>query len=162
MSAKKTLIITLAISLLVSSPVTSQAVSVEPPYVVAKAKESGLQKSEDHQKASGKWQTFKGIDPFVLDGDRSLFFAQLHLTCTKIPKYVKIRIARLLENGKRDTTGTTTWVLGKGTPKTWQGTTYWELKTKHPIVAQFKVGGGNCYSPERQFKWWQPSAILFL
>jgi hypothetical protein len=155
MSAKKMLIIAIAISALLSSSVASEASSAEP-YVVAKAKVSGLQKSEKHQSTSGKWQTFSGIEPFVLNGDRSLFFAQLHLTCTKAPKYVKIRIARLLPDGKRDTTGTTTWVLGKGTPKTWQGTTYWELKTKHPIVAQFKVGGGDCYSPERQFKWWQP------
>jgi hypothetical protein len=155
MSAKKMLIIAIAVSALLSSSVASEASSLEP-YVVAKAKVSGLQKSEKHQGTNGKWQTFSGIEPFVLNGDRSLFFAQLHLTCTKAPKYVKIRIARLLPNGKRDTTGTTTWVLGKGTPKTWQGTTYWEITTKHPIVAQYKVGGGKCYSPERQFKWWQP------
>jgi hypothetical protein len=155
MSAKKTLTVAIVISALVSSAVTSQAVSVEP-YVVAKAKVSGLQKSEKHQRTNGKWQTFSGIEPFKLNGERSLFFAQLHLTCTKPPKYVKIRIARLLPNGKRDTTGTTTWVLGKGTPKTWQGTTYWQLTTKNPIIAQYKVSGGKCYSPERQLKWWQP------
>jgi hypothetical protein len=113
------------------------------PYVIANAKVSGLCKNTESQ-------TYK------LGGERSLFFAQLHLTCTKPPKYVKIRFARLLPDGKRDTTGTTTWVLGKGTPKTWQGTTYWEMKTKHPIVAQFKVGGGKCNSPERQVKYWTP------
>jgi hypothetical protein len=135
---------------------TSASAESAEPYIVATAKKSGLCKSEADQRVTGKWQTFAGCEPFALGGNRSLFFAQLHLTCTKPPKYVKIRIARLLPNGKRDTTGTTTWVLGKGTPKTWQGATYWELKTKHPIVAQFKVGGGKCYSPQRQFKWWQP------
>jgi hypothetical protein len=155
MSAKKMLTIAIAVSALLSSSVASKA-SLAEPYVVAKAKVSGLQKSEKRQGTNGKWQTFSGIKPFKLNGKRSLFFAQLHLTCTKPPKYVKIRIARLLPNGKRDTTGTTTWVLGKGTPKTWQGTTYWQLTTKHPIIAQYKVGGGKCYSPQRQFKWWQP------
>jgi hypothetical protein len=131
--------------------------SATEPYVVSIAKKSGLCKNENTQNyKTSKWTTFRGCEPFALGGDRSLFFAQLHLTCTKPPKYVKIRIARLLPNGKRDTTGTTTWVLGKGTPKTWQGATYWELKTDHPVVAQFKVGGGKCYSNQRQFKWWQP------
>lgn len=127
------------------------------PYAVAAAKKSGLCKNTDRQTYKpNKWTTFAGCKPFKLGGDRSLFFAQLHLTCTKPPKYVKIRFARLLPNGKKDTTGTTTWVLGKGTPKTWQGTTFWEMKTKHPIVAQFKVGGGKCHSPQRQIKWWTP------
>jgi hypothetical protein len=127
------------------------------PYVTASAKVSGLCKNTDAQSYKPyKWTTFAGCEPFNLGGSRSLFFAQLHLTCTKPPKYVKIRFARLLPDGKRDTTGSTTWVLGKGTPKTWQGSTYWEMKTKHPIVAQFKVGGGKCSSPERQFKYWTP------
>ena len=127
------------------------------PYVTASAKVSGLCKNTDGQSYKPyKWTTFQGCEPYDLGGSRSLFFAQLHLTCTKPPKYVKIRFARLLSDGKRDTTGTTTWVLGKGTPKTWQGSTYWEMKTKHPIVAQFKVGGGKCNSPQRQFKYWTP------
>ena len=127
------------------------------PYVTASAKVSGLCKNTERQTYKPyKWTTFAGCEPFNLGGSRSLFFAQLHLTCTKPPKYVKIRFARLLPDGKRDTTGTTTWVLGNGTPKTWQGSTYWEMKTKHPIVAQFKVGGGKCSSPERQFKYWTP------
>ena len=127
------------------------------PYVIANAKVSGLCKNTESQTYKPyKWTTFQGCEPYELGGERSLFFAQLHLTCTKPPKYVKIRFTRLLPDGKRDTTGTTTWVLGKGTPKTWQGSTYWEMKTKHPIVAQFKVGGGKCNSPERQVKYWTP------
>jgi hypothetical protein len=127
------------------------------PYVAANSKASGICKNTDIQNYKlYKWTTFQGCEPFALMGDRSLFFAQLHLTCSKPPRYVKLRLARLLPDGKRDTTGTTTWVLGKGTPKTWQGTTYWEMKTEHPIVAQFKIGGGKCYTPQRQIKYWQP------
>lgn len=152
---KKRLTAILSVSVLAfSMPVMAKDTA---PYVTAKAKVSGLCKNTKTQAYKPyKWTTFQGCKPYALGGDRSLFFAQLHLNCTKPPKYVKVRFARLLPNGKRDTTGTTTWVLGKGTPKTWQGTTYWEMKTKNPIVAQFKVGGGKCHSPQRQFKYWTP------
>jgi hypothetical protein len=152
---KKRLTAILGVSVLVFAlPVTAEETA---PYVAANAKVSGLCKNTHTQTYKPyKWTTFNGCDPFALGGERSLFFAQLHLTCSKPPKYVKLRLARLLPDGKRDTTGTTTWVLGKGTPKTWQGTTYWEAKTTYPIVAQYKVVGGKCYSDERQFKWWQP------
>ena len=126
------------------------------PYVTASAKESGLCKTTaDQSYKSGKWTTYAGCDPFVLGGQRSLFFTQLRLECTKRPRYVKIRIARITPTGL-DTTGTNTYVLGKQAPLSWSGTTWWELKTKHPIVAQFKVVGGKCVSSERQFKWWTP------
>jgi hypothetical protein len=126
------------------------------PYVVTTAKKSGLCKVESDQSVTGKWQTFKDCDPFVLGGERSLFFAQLHINCTKRPKYVKLRIARLKPDGTKDTTGTTTWSFTKDTTKDWQGSMWWESKTKYPIVAQYKVVGGKCYSDQRQFKWWQP------
>ena len=126
------------------------------PYVVTTAKKSGLCKVESDQRVTGKWQTFKDCDPFVLGGERSLFFAQLHINCTKRPKYVKLRIARLKPDGTKDTTGTTTWSFTKDTTKDWQGSMWWESKTKYPIVAQYKVVGGKCYSDQRQFKWWQP------
>jgi hypothetical protein len=155
MSAKKTLAIAIVISALISSAVTSQAVSVEP-YLVAKAKTSGLQKSEKDQDATGKWQNFGGVEPFVLNGKRTLFFAQVHINCTKRPKYIKIRLARLLPDGKKDTTGTNTWAFTDTTTKDWQGSLWWESKTEYPMMAQFKVVGGNCYSDQRQFKWWQP------
>jgi hypothetical protein len=126
------------------------------PYVVTTAKKSGLCKVESDQRVTGKWQTFKDCEPFVLGGDRSLFFAQLHINCTERPKYVKLRIARLKPDGTKDTTGTTTWSFTKDTTKDWQGTMWWEAKTTYPIVAQYKVVGGKCYSDQRQFKWWQP------
>jgi hypothetical protein len=144
---------TIAFLLIFGSQVQASA---KEPYIVANAKKSGLCKSEKNQSATGKWQTFSGCKPFALNGKRSLFFAQLHINCTKRPKYVKIRLARLLPNGKKDTTGTNTWSFTKETTKDWQGSIWWESKTKYPMVAQFKVIGGKCYSDQRQFKWWQP------
>ena len=143
----------LILSLLGASQV--QATSATP-YIVSTAKKSGLCKNDNAQKVTGKWQTFAGCEPFALGGDRSLFFVQLHINCTKRPKYVKLRLARLLPNGKRDTTGTTTFSFTPETTKDWQGTMWWESKTTYPIVAQYKVKGGKCYSDQRQFKWWQP------
>jgi hypothetical protein len=142
-----------ALSMLLALPVV--AVDRQP-YAVAAAKKSGLCKNTDSQSYKQKrWTTFAGCEPFVIGGDRSMFFAQLRLKCTKRPKYVKMRLARQTPNGL-DTTGTNTWVLGKNAPLNWSGTMWWESKTKHPIVAQFKVVGGSCVSQERQFKWWTP------
>ena len=143
-----------AIALAVLLTQTAFANTVEP-YLTSNAKKSGLQKNTKDQKVTGKWQNFGGLKPFKLNGNRALFFAQLHLNCTKRPKYVKIRLVRI-QPGKNDTTGTTTWSFTKDTTKDWQGTTWWESRTKRPIVAQFKVIGGNCYSDQRQLKWWQP------
>jgi hypothetical protein len=133
---------------------STQAVASDP-YLVQKSKKSGIQKSLKHQKVTGKWQNFGSVKPFKLNGKRTLFFAQLHLNCTKRPKYVKIRLARV-KSGKDDTTGTNTWTFTKNTTKDWQGSLWWESKTKYPIIAQYKVIGGKCYSNQRQLKWWQP------
>jgi hypothetical protein len=143
----------IALSLVFTSQVHAEAVE---PYLVPMAKKSGLCKVESNQSVTGKWQTFKNCDPFVLGGERSLFFVQLHINCEKRPKYVKLRLARLLPDGSKDTTGTTTFSFTDQTTKDWQGTMWWESKTTYPIVAQYKVVGGKCYSDERQFKWWQP------
>jgi hypothetical protein len=133
---------------------TASANTVEP-YLTTNAKNSGLQKSIKNQDVTGKWQNFGGVKPFKLNGERSLFFAQLHINCTKRPKYVKIRLARV-KPGRDDTTGTNTWSFNKNTTRDWQGSLWWESNTKHPVMAQFKVVGGECYSDQRQFKWWQP------
>jgi hypothetical protein len=150
---RRTAILVAAVLLINTTQVSADAVE---PYVVATAKKSGLCKSEVSQSVTGKWQTFAGCEPFALGGERSLFFAQLHINCTKRPKYVKIRLARLKPDGTRDTTGTNTWSFTKNTTKDWQGSMWWEAKTKYPIIAQYKVVGGECYSDQRQFKWWQP------
>ena len=141
-----------ALSLLLSQQ--AYANSAEP-YLVSIAKESGVQKVTKNQSVTGSWQNFGGVKPFELNGDRALFFAQLHINCTKRPKYVKIRLARI-KLGKDDTTGTTTWSFNKNTTRDWQGSLWWESNTKLPVIAQFKVIGGKCYSDQRQFKWWQP------
>ena len=151
---KRTSIIIGAVLVLIASPVMGQGTQ---PFAAAQAKTSGLCKASEPQAyTKGKWTTFAGCEPFEIGGARSLFFAQLHLKCEKRPKWVKIRLARLLPDGSRDTTGTNTWTLGKNAPLIWQGSTWWESNTKHPMVAQFKVGGGSCVSSERQFKWWTP------
>jgi hypothetical protein len=160
---KKTNLLKITIATLVLcvgfNSTTSLATTTDP-YLVTTAKTSGQWKdTKDQRVTTGKWTDFsnsKGSNSFNLNGKRTLFFAQLHLNCTKRPKYVKIRLARLKPDGTRDTTGTTTWSFNKNTTRDWQGSTWWESKTKHPIVAQFKVVGGNCYSDQRQFKWWQP------
>jgi len=141
-----------ALSLLLSQQ--AYANSAEP-YLVSIAKKSGVQKVTKNQSVTGSWQNFGGVKPFELNGDRALFFAQLHINCTKRPKYVKLRLARLTPDGK-DTTGTTTFSFTPETTKDWQGTMWWESKTTYPIVAQYKVVGGKCYSDQRQVKWWQP------
>lgn len=108
----------------------------------------------------GKWKDipFEQGNLFTLDGQRTLWAAQLHMTCDKAPKYIKMRLARHLPNGKLDTTGTNTWMTNKKLPnKMWQGSFVWETNSKYPISVQYKIiGGAGCYSPIREFKYWQP------
>lgn len=145
----------LVIALVLSLNVTSNATTNDPSMFI-NGTHSGIHKSTSTQRVKPyKWTNFKG-GGFKLGGPRALFFAQLHLTCTEKPKFVKIRLARHHKNGSLDTTGTDTWVLGTDMPNIWQGTIWWESKTKYPITAQFYVAGGKCSSPERQFKWWRP------
>lgn len=145
----------LVIALIFSLNVSSNAQSNDPSMFI-NGKHSGIHKSTAVQRVTpNKWTDFKG-GGFKLGGPKTLFFAQLHLTCSKPPKYIKIRLARHHKNGSLDTTGTNTWVLNKNMPKTWQGTIWWESKTTYPITAQFYVAGGKCFSPQRQFKWWRP------
>lgn len=130
------------------------------------AKSTNVWKSTSNQEISrGKWTTLKfgkrsAMDPF---GTRSLYCTQVHLTFGKSkPKYVKVRIARVLPSGKLDTTGTNTWVLGKNSPRKWQGATCWAINPDTPVIAQVKYGGGpkKVISPLRQFKSWNPNATL--
>ncbi len=111
---------------------------------------------------TNKWTDipFKQGNAFKLNGERTLWVAQLHMKCKKKPRYVKMRLARKLPNGKLDTTGTTTYVYPKGI-KVWHGTLLWETKSKYPITVQYKImGGSKCTSSSRQFKWWQPGEPL--
>jgi hypothetical protein len=108
----------------------------------------------------GKWRDvpFNGDDAFVLNGARTLWAAQLHVSCKKAPKYIKMRLARHLPSGKLDTTGTNTWMLNKKMPnKSWQGSFVWETASDYPMTVQYKIiGGKGCSSNSRQFKYWQP------
>ena len=111
---------------------------------------------------TNKWTDipFKQGNAFKLNGKRTLWVAQLHMKCKKKPRYVKMRLARNLPNGKLDTTGTTTYAYPKGI-KVWNGTLLWETKSKHPMTVQYKImGGSGCTSSSRQFKWWQPGEPL--
>ena len=107
----------------------------------------------------GKWRDvpFNGDDAFTLNGARTLWAAQLHVTCKKAPKYIKMRLARHTPSGL-DTTGTNTWMLNKNMPnKSWQGSFVWETASDYPMTVQYKIiGGKGCSSSSRQFKYWQP------
>ena len=134
----------------------SQASTNNDPSMFVNGKHSGIHKDTRSQVVvANKWTDFEG-GGFKLNGKRSLFFAQLHLTCSAKPTFVKVRLARHHKNGLLDTTGTNTWVTGAGMPDSWQGSLWWESDTKYLITAQFYVAGGKCFSPQRQFKWWQP------
>lgn len=113
---------------------------------------------------ANKWTTlsFDGKKAITkLDKSRALYCAQVGLKYKKSPKYVKMRFARLLPDGTKDTTATNTWVVGKNSPKTFHGSVCWPISTKHPVVVQVKIGGtGKYQSHLRQFKAWSPSSEL--
>lgn len=156
---KRLIVLLLLIGVVLSLGGSSASSAELEPYLVQTSKKSGYWKSHVDQSVNGSWQILRnGSGPygFDLNGKRTLFFVQLHLTCSKKPRYVKIQLARVLPSGKLDTTGTNTWVVGSESTPTWQGSFWWESKTKYPIIARFKVVGGKCFSPQRQFKWWQP------
>ena len=125
----------------------------------ADAKTSRIKKDESTVSLRlNKWNDvpFKQGNTFKLNGKRTLWAAQLHVTCKKKPRYIKMRLARHLPNGKLDTTGTNVYMYPKSM-KTWHGSLVWETKSKHPMSVQYKImGGSKCTSSSRQFKWWQP------
>lgn len=94
------------------------------------------------------------IDTLTTD-KRALFFAHVRVTCTKKPRYVKLRFVRYGVDG-RDTTGTNTWVLGAASPKKWTISHSWTINTRDPVGVEVKIVGGNCVSTERQLKAWVP------
>jgi hypothetical protein len=131
--------------------------------VSAVAKETVWWKDSTNQEIpSNKWTylTFDGKTTIKKSvKGRALYCSQVHLKLSKNhkPRYVKLRFARKLENGKLDTTGTTTWTLGKNAPLTWQGSVCWPVNTTKEVAAQIKIGGsGTWTSPLRQFKVWAP------
>lgn len=143
------------IAMAVALVLTPTIALADDPYIALNAKQAHHQKAEPDQTIHKGWNDMAGITPYELGGPRALFFVQLRLKCTKDPRYVKVRLARITPDGL-NTTGTTTWVLGNTSPDNWSGTTYWESLTKYPIKPQFKVVGGKCVAFERQFKYWMP------
>lgn len=150
---KKSSALALALVLIGATQVTADDLE---PYLAHEGQHSKYQKALENQYVGKGWQNFAGIAPFQLNGERALFFAQLRLTCSKKPRYIKIRLARVHADGSLDTTGTNTWVMGKNAPERFTGSLWWESLTKYPVKPQFKVTGGKCVSTERQFKFWQP------
>lgn len=132
---------------------------------LAQSKEKVQWKSTSLQSIkANKWTTldFDGRKAITkLDRNRALYCAQVGLKYDKKPKYIKVRFARLLPNGSKDTTATNTWVLGKNAPKTFHGSMCWSISTKHPVVVQVKIGGTGMYQSHlRQFKAWSPSSDI--
>lgn len=129
----------------------------------ADARVSKLKKDESTVSLrTNKWTDvpFSGGNSFTLNGERTLWVSQLHVSCNKKPRYVKMRLARHLPNGKLDTTGTAVYAYPKGI-QTLQATLLWETRSKYPMTVQYKImGGGGCSSSSRQFKWWQPGEPL--
>jgi hypothetical protein len=124
-----------------------------------------LKKTESTQviKADGKWHTLKfdGENYLNPTGSRSIYCGGMKLNFkNKNPKYIKIRFVRLTSDGKKDSTATNTWVLGKNTPRIWYGSLCWNLNGKDKVIMQVKIGkmknkpGFN--SNYRQLKVWQP------
>ena len=106
-------------------------------------------------KFDGKPKTIKG------NGNRSLWCIQANVsTKGKNPDYVKLRFVRHLPSGAKDTTGTSTWVVGENGMTAFYESTCWEFNSKYPVSAQIKVVGKSkyYYSDMRQFKMWTPGA----
>jgi hypothetical protein len=153
--ARKLHIILLTIAFLFST----NAVHANNVNSAKRYKDTSIQKIK-----SNKWQdlTFNGKAKTIKgNGNRSLWCIQANVLFQgKNPSYVKMRFSRHLPNGKRDTTGTSTWVVGKTGMKTFYESTCWVFNSKYPVSAQIKVMGKRkyYYSDMRQFKMWTPGA----
>lgn len=141
--------------LLLSSDTPSQATGIN------------VWKTEKNQTITrGKWTTLKFGDRTAMDPigtTRTLYCSQVHFDFgKKKPKYVKLRLGRVLPGGKLDTTGTNTWVVGKNAPQLWQGSICWPINTDYPMVLQVKYGGGDKTEvvTQRQFKGWNPGVDI--
>ena len=89
---------------------------------------------------------------------RGLYSIQVAIPCkgTK-PDWIRLRLARVLPDGRLDTTGTNTWVIGQKAPQTLWLSHLWQINAHRPVKAQIKIHGGSCsYMTTRQFKLWIP------
>jgi hypothetical protein len=118
-------------------------------------------KTEAPQVIGKSWTTLKFDEGTAMPKrkGRALYSVQVRIDCGKKtkPKYVKIRLSRILKDGSRDTTGTNTWVWTKQGPRVFYASHMWQIKANHPVEAQIKIVGGKCKTvTTRQFKLWQP------
>lgn len=119
-------------------------------------------KTDSPQRVGNKWTTltFDEGSAMPARSGRALYSVQVRIDCkgkTK-PRYVKIRLSRILPDGSRDTTGTNTWVWSKRGPSVFYASHLWQIKSTHPTEAQIRIVGGTCKTvTTRQFKLWQPN-----
>jgi hypothetical protein len=133
----------------------------------AKASGTSVWKTEKNQVIKkGKWTTLTFGNRTAMPSmgsTRTLYCSQVHFDFgKKKPSYVKLRLGRVLPNGKLNTTGTNTWAVGKNAPRLWQGSMCWPINTKYPMVLQVKFGGGDRTETitQRQFKAWNPGVDI--
>lgn len=133
--------------------------------IPANADESIRYKSTQNQTIKkGKWVTldFNGKSQIKGNGNRSLFCYQvgLNMNGKKKPKYVKVRLARVKDNGKLDTTATNYYPITGKPSSMFVGSGCWAINTNSPVVLQVRVtGGSGTYKSDiRQFKMWTPGA----
>lgn len=133
--------------------------------IPANADESIRYKSTQSQTIKkGKWVTldFNGKKQLKGNGNRSLFCYQVGLDMKgkKKPKYVKVRLARVKENGKLDTTATNYYSITGKPSNEFVGAGCWAINTKSPVILQVRItGGSKSYRSDiRQFKMWTPGA----
>ena len=118
-------------------------------------------KTETPQTIGNNWTTlvFDEGTAMPARAGRALYSVQVRIDCTgkTKPKYLKIRLSRMLPDGSRDTTGTNTWVWTKRGPSVFYASHLWQIKANHPTEAQIRIVGGSCKTvTTRQFKIWQP------
>ncbi len=133
--------------------------------IPANADESIRYKSTQSQTIKkGKWVTldFNGKKQLKGNGNRSLFCYQvgLNMKGKKKPKYVKVRLARVKEGRKLDTTATNYYPITSKPSKEFVGAGCWAINTNSPVVLQVRItGGSKSYRSDiRQFKMWTPGA----
>jgi hypothetical protein len=131
----------------------------------ANASDSVRYKSTEIQTIpKGKWTTLKfkgGKTEIQGNGKRSLFCYQAGIDTKgkKKPKYIKLRITRIVP-GPNDSSATNTYFFTGKPGSEFVASNCWNIVTKHPVVVQIRItGGSKTYNSDiRQFKMWTPGA----
>jgi hypothetical protein len=130
----------------------------------ANASDTIRYKTEQNQTLKkNKWVTlnFNGKTSIQGNGERSLFCYQVVINTKgkKKPKYVKVRLTRIVP-GPNDSTATNTYFFTDKPGSKFVASQCWTIFTKHPVVVQVRVTGGSAtYNTDiSQFKMWTPGA----